>query len=131
MDEEIWKPVVIEKNGVFYDFTGEYEVSNLGRVRSVNYARRGYKKVLKTFTQQDGYLRVNLKHWTFYVHRIVAFAFLENPCPGEYMQVNHKDEDKQNNCADNLEWCNATYNTNYGNAQKKKIESFKLNYYKK
>ena len=130
MDEEIWKPVVIEKNGVFYDFTGEYEVSNLGRVRSINYARRGYKKVLKTFTQQDGYLRDHLKHWTFYVHRIVPFAFLENPFPGLYTQVNHKDEDKQNNCADNLEWCDAAYNTNYGNAQKKKIESFKLNYYK-
>ena len=51
------------------------------------------------------------------VHRIVATAFLSNPC--HFMQVNHKDENPSNNCVDNLEWCDCEYNINYGNRNEK------------
>lgn len=46
------------------------------------------------------------------IHRLVAEAFIPNP--NELPFINHKDEDKHNNCADNLEWCTAKYNCNYG-----------------
>lgn len=48
----------------------------------------------------------------YLVHRLVAMAWLPNP--DNLPQVNHKDENKENNCVDNLEWCSAEYNTNYG-----------------
>ena len=48
------------------------------------------------------------------VHRLVAKLFVTNPNPEKFNQVNHKDEVKTNNCAENLEWCDAKYNINYG-----------------
>lgn len=59
----------------------------------------------------------------FKVHRLVAEAFIDNP--NNLAIVNHKDENKQNNIVDNLEWCDSKYNTNYGSAIQKKIQ--KLN----
>lgn len=47
------------------------------------------------------------------VHRLVAIAFVDNPCPDEFKEVNHIDENKMNNNADNLEWCNRSYNQKY------------------
>lgn len=46
------------------------------------------------------------------IHRLVAKAFIDNP--NKYEQVNHKDENKLNNNANNLEWCDLNYNINYG-----------------
>lgn len=66
------------------------------------------------------------------IHRLVAQAFIPNP--NDLPQVNHKDENKANNCIDNLEWCTAKYNSNYGNRTKKvskalskKIEQYDIN----
>lgn len=104
---ELWKDIV--------GYEGVYQVSNMGRVRSlpVKSATKYFSgKVLTTFTDNLGYKAVNLSRKTYKVHRLVANAFIENP--NGYPQVNHKDENKANNCVDNLEWCTAKYNNNYG-----------------
>ncbi len=71
---------------------------------------------LKPSEDRDGYMRVclykNKRGFFFRLHRLVAIHFINNPQQLEY--VNHKDENKSNNLADNLEWCTASYNNNYG-----------------
>ena len=115
--EELWKDIK--------DYEGVYQVSNLGRIKSLNYRRTGKEKFLRPSKNEFGYLRVRLskdkKTKTFLVHRIVASAFLPNP--ENKPDVNHKDEDKTNNFVGtpendykdgNLEWCDKEYNNNYG-----------------
>ena len=111
--KEIWKSI---KN-----YEGLYEVSNLGRVKSLNYNKTGKEQILKPAKVKNGYLLVGLcnnkKVKTYHVHRLVAQTFIPNP--NDLPQVNHKDEDKENNCIDNLEWCSAEYNMNYGTRNKR------------
>lgn len=105
MEHEIWKPVK--------GFEGLYEISSLGRVKSLWY---GKEKILKPGKNRKGYLFVSLcrngKQKNFRIHRLVAEAFLSNPMG--LPEVNHKDENKANNCVNNLEFCDAKYNSNYG-----------------
>lgn len=102
-----------------------YEVSNTGKVRSIDrYIRKRDGSVylckgreLKQMESKNGYKYVNLyqsagKNKHFYVHRLVALAFLHNP--HNYPDINHKDEVKTNNHVKNLEWCTQKYNNNYG-----------------
>lgn len=116
-ENEIWKSVK--------DYEGYYEVSNFGRVRSLDRAvncthgsiaiKKG--KILKQTVQAKGYLCVNLakngKSKSVQIQRIVAMAFIDNP--DNLPCVNHKDENPQNNHVDNLEWCTYEYNNTYGN----------------
>ena len=124
--EEIWKPVK--------DFEGYYEVSNLGRVRSIdrvvvdtvrNCERLLKGKVLIQKDNGNGYKNVMFckehKLYNKYVHRLVAEIFLPNP--DNLPQVNHKDEDKSNNRVDNLEWCTSFYNNEYGTRKKRWYET--------
>ena len=104
---EIWKDIE--------GFEGEFQVSNLGRIKSFNYHGQGKEGILKPKKHNKGYLQIQLmcggKDRTFTIHRLVAKAFVPNP--NNYPIVNHKDEDRQNNNADNLEWCNNSYNVLY------------------
>ncbi|WP_284461593.1 NUMOD4 domain-containing protein [Chryseobacterium sp.] len=117
---EIWKPIK--------DYEGLYEASNMGRIKSVERVVKRLNRY-KTYTNQiipekikkgspdkDGYLKVGLwknnKCLTTSIHRIIANTFLDNP--DVLPQVNHVDEDKQNNCVANLEWCSPIENINHG-----------------
>lgn len=86
----------------------DYSVSNLGRVKS--FKRK--EVILKPMVNHKGYLKVELDSKCCLIHRLVAEAFIHNP--NNLPQVNHKDENKENNCVSNLEWCDNKYNSNYG-----------------
>ena len=109
--KEIWKTIAEAP---------DYEVSNLGRVASKKYTT---KRILKQSKKPNGYYEVGLCYETnkrkwFLVHRLVMSAF--NPIEGmEYMEVNHKDEDKSNNVIENLEWVTSMENCNYGDRNQK------------
>lgn len=110
---EIWKDIK--------EYEGLYQVSNYGRVRSLNYNHTKKIRELKVYTNEFGYLRAYLRKDNitnvFFVHRLVADAFIPNPL--NLPQVNHKDENKTNNNVENLEWCSCTYNINYGTRKEK------------
>ena len=122
---EIWKDIP--------GFEGMYQVSNLGRVKRLplgkQYPSRQTHNNIRKVHIKNGYYQVNLSKgnrvkW-FGVHRLVALAFIPNP--NKFPCVNHKDENKMNNNAENLEWCTHRYNNNYGTAKQRQIESMKKN----
>lgn len=111
---EVWKDIP--------NYEGYYQVSNLGRVKSLKriIIRRDGKpylqkeKILQPIRNHKGYcqcfLTINFKGNSKAIHRLVAETFIPNP--NNLSQVNHKDGNKENNCVDNLEWI-----TNYDNMQ--------------
>lgn len=120
-DKEIWKPIE--------GYEGYYEVSNLGRVKSLERTarfvsingkecRRRVRERIITGTEHCTQHRITVtltkngekKRWA--LHRLVAKAFCENP--NGYTEINHIDENPRNNRADNLEWCTRHYNMHYG-----------------
>ena len=104
-------------------YEGLYKISSYGRVYS--YHKRDTLKL--NYNNKNGYYSVKLSKSNickkFLVHRLVAESFIPNP--NNYPQVNHKDENKQNNYVDNLEWCTAKYNCNYGGHNEKLSKSLK------
>lgn len=114
--EEIWKAIS--------NYEGLYEVSNLGNVRSLK--RNTTKgKILKPQMDKDGYFKVclckNNEKKKYGVHRLVAMAFVDGFSEDKNI-VNHKNEIKNDNRAENLEWCDVKYNTNYNNMPYKRVE---------
>lgn len=110
MENEVWKDIK--------GYEGLYQVSNLGRVKSLKrYEKSGQKtrlrseKILKQ-NNAMGYNYVILskcsKLKSYRIHRLVAETFISNL--QQLPQVNHIDGNKTNNCVDNLEWCTASYN---------------------
>lgn len=112
--KEIWKDIK--------EYEGLYQVSNKGNVKSLNYHRTGEERILKPMVDRGGYLTLMLykngKCKNLKVHRLVLMTF--NPIDNmDKFDVNHKDENKQNNNLDNLEWCDRSYNNNYGSRTQK------------
>lgn len=134
LENEIWRPVV--------GYEGKYEVSNMGRVKSLNYCRTGKTKLLSLISTKCGYVFVGLnkndkgKH--FLVHRLVYEAFVGKlpkfDCHqkgNQRMEVNHINEIKTDNRVENLELITCTENNNYGNhkARVSKANSRKIYQY--
>lgn len=129
--EEIWRDI----DG----YKGLYQVSNYGQVKSLaRIIKRSNgrnlplkEKILVPFNNGSNYLQVKLykegEITAPYIHDLVAKAFIPIPdhlkqligrCYSSgrpMLEVNHMDENRENNCAENLEWCDSLYNNNYGN----------------
>ena len=121
LNNEIWKSIP--------EYEGMYEVSNLGRVRSLDreefyYNEHGTKcvrfrtgMILNPDIGNNGYPRVRLRNKEntkkMLVHRLVAFAFIYNENVDTDIIINHKDSNPSNNRVDNLEWCTQQYNIKY------------------
>lgn len=107
MEEEIWAPVK--------GFEGRYEVSTLGRVRSLSYNGTGLVKVLKPSGDTHGYTKFSLckdgRRYMKKTHRLVAEAFLEKPKNKEC--VDHINGIRSDNACENLRWCSHKENLNY------------------
>lgn len=121
---EVWKDIE--------GYEGLYQVSNWGRVKrlegldSLGHLRK--ERIFKSVKNHNGYLYVGLykdgKCKQHFVHRLVAQAFIHNPDNLPY--INHKNEIKDDNNADNLEWCSTAYNCNYG-TRNQRIADTKIN----
>ena len=116
--KEIWKEIT--------GYEGKYQISNLGKVKSLV----GNSKILKP-ELRTGYYSVSLmknrKRKKHRIHRLVAIAFIPNP--DNLPTINHKDENKLNNYVDNLEWCTAKYNSHYSKHASLQIYCFDLDKY--
>ena len=109
--KEIWKDIK--------EYEGLYQVSNLGRIKRIrfinNKANKNKEKIINQTDNGNGYKIVGLckngKRKNYYVHRLVADAFIINQ--NNYKEINHIDNDRSNNKVKNLEWCNRNYNIKY------------------
>lgn len=118
MNEEkeiIWKDIP--------GYEGLYKVSNTGKIFSVVTNRE-----LSVIQKKDGYTCISLcdkdhNKKQYRVHQLVAKAFIPNP--NNYPFINHKNEIKNDNRVENLEWCSIKYNSSYGSAPKKISEKLK------
>lgn len=91
-------------------YESRYLVSNKGEVFSLTRNKVLLKEIRRGYYSVQLYNGIKFKH--FSIHRLVAIHFIDNL--NKLLYVNHKDENKLNNNVYNLEWCTASYNTNYG-----------------
>jgi hypothetical protein len=111
---EIWKDII--------GYDGVYQVSNLGRVKSLQRAIKtpsgagcSKERILALVTHKQGYKKAqfskNCKNKAMFVHRLVAIAFIPNP--NSFKEINHKNGIKDDNRICNLEWCNGSHNVRH------------------
>jgi len=120
---EIWKDIV--------GYEGKYQISSLGNIRSLRYNGGNHIRNLVPNDNGHGYLSIALcdgegKRKLFYIHRLVADAFLDNT--DNLPQVNHLDHDRKNNSVDNLEWCSVRDNLLYGTTHSRSVETLRATY---
>ena len=124
LPDEVWKQSIFDN----------YLVSNYGRIKSIKriyepkeetryFHKRTYpERIVKLHKHRCGYLVFRFsregKLYQGYIHKLVAIAFVSNPHKKPF--VNHRNEDKSDNRAENLEWCSASYNSNYGTCQQRR-----------
>lgn len=112
---EIWKDIE--------GWKGLYQISNLGRVKRIY--KNGKERILKPRIDKFGYLSVDLSEKNYRktckIHRLVAEVFIPNP--KNKPTVNHIDEDKTNNRAENLEWMTYKENINHGTRTKRMVKT--------
>lgn len=125
MNKEVWRDIK--------GYEGIYQVSNLGRVKSLqrevnntHCSKRTINEAIlsvKRESHQYNYVTLhrNNKGKRAYIHRLVAQEFIPNP--NNYSEVNHKNEIKKDNRVENLEWCSRKYNINYGTGKRRMVES--------
>lgn len=110
---EVWKDIK--------GFEGQYQISNTGKVRSIvfrnNTAERERIKILTPTDNGNGYLIVRLRGKNYYIHRLVASAFIDRDHDG--LVVNHKDYNRKNNDVNNLEWITQKQNIEYSHERMK------------
>lgn len=116
---EVWKKVNSIEG---FEEYGNYEVSNLGKIRNCI-----SNKILKPRVLKSGYLLVclstNGKAKNFYLHRLIALAFLPNP--NNFTDVDHINSDKTNNAIDNLQWL--SHENNVKKSNNKQVLCIELN----
>ena len=105
--KEIWKDIS--------GYEGVYQISNLGRVKSLKNTKGNPKETIKKpMLKENGYLQVDLykktKKKKFYIHRLVAMAFIPNP--DNLPEVDHVDTNRTNNTVENLRWVDKKRNMN-------------------
>lgn len=125
--EEIWKDVK--------GWEGKHQISNYGRIKTFNWKNTGKTKIWYGTLTPDGYYTITFvdknRREKYPVHRLVALTFGIEPTeqfknvPLDELDINHKDENKQNNCITNLEWCDISYNNAYGTRNKRISETLK------
>ena len=112
---EIWKDIP--------EYEGLYQVSNLGRIKSLYF---GKERIMKQSKDKQGYCCISLykdcKIKYFLVHRLIGLVFIPNDNPTEKIEINHKDENKENNTVTNLCWVTPKENCNWGTRNKRRIE---------
>lgn len=132
LENEVWRDIPLE------EFSGRYQVSSLGRIKSLNYYCKNsigdsYKmvkgRIRKLTKHNSGYkmigVCINGKNKNYLVHRIVALAFLPEIKGKD--QINHIDENKENNRLSNLERCNSHENLTHNDRHLRVAETRKAN----
>lgn len=127
--KEVWKDIYFIENSIEWDYRGLYQVSNMGRIKSLNYRRSGKEQVMNCYFKDNKNkrpkidLRKDNEHKKWYVHKLVAHMFCEGYRDG--LEVDHYDSNPLNNKAENLRWVTAEENKSNPNSIKKHKDRYR------